>query len=168
MENVLLFPVNALEVSHGTTLDVILLLTLALQALTIMESNVYHTLHAIKAKSGMILFPNVSALPALSTMVSNVLNVPQDNSTLTEDVSALMEHSLMDLSVNKELLTNVLVLPTPTGTELTVFASLATPTTKMPVSAKVSSWETTVRDAPQNLTQSSETEFANVILDMSN
>lgn len=135
------------------------------QVLTSMESSVSHTLHVTTEESGTILSVNASAHKDLSPTVPLAFDAPLDNSMPTEDATAQMELSSMELNALSELLTNVSAFQTPTGTELTVSASQASQPTETHASVTVSSLETSVKDVRQSQTQSGPTESVNATMD---
>jgi len=94
------------------------------------------------------------------------LDVPLDNFTLTEDVTAQTEPSSMELNVASELLIDVSPFQTRIGTEPTVFAYQATQLTEIHAIATASSLEISVKDVPQSPTQSGLTESVNVTMAM--
>ena len=73
---------------------------------------------------------------------------------LMEDVSALLELSLMECNVKIVLLITVSVFPILTGMELTVFVSQALQVMEIHAFVKELLWEIIVKDVVQNLTLS--------------
>lgn len=151
----------------GITLAATPLPTLVLLDLTTMVSSVFPSCPVLREEFGMIPFLNVYALPQASIMVKNVFTVLLDNFMPMEDASALKEPSIMETDVLIKQSTDVLVFPTLTGMELTVFAIQDSKVTETPVFAMESSWEIIAKDVPQSQTLSLKMEFANVTQDMS-
>lgn len=160
------FPVNAHQASTGaTTTAAPQAATSAHQDLTSTESSVFLTLHATTEESGTIPSVNVSAHKEPSPMGPLVSDVPLDNFTPTEDATAQMEPSSMELNAPSELLKNVSAFQTPTGMELTASVSQASQPMETHASVTVSSLETSVKDVPQSQTQSGPTESVNATTD---
>ena len=96
----------------------------------------------------------------LSGTAMSVSDVLQASCLLTEDVSARLVLSLMELNAQSNLLIDVLEFPTLTGTVLTVSASQDSRPVEIHASVMVSSLEIIVKDAPQDPTLSGPMESA--------
>lgn len=128
---------------------------------TTTESSVFHTLHVIAVESGMILSVNASAHKVHSPTEPFAFDALLVNFTPTEDATAQMEPSSMELNAPSELSTNVSAFQTPIGTELIVFASQVTQQTVTHAIVMVSLSETSVKDVPPSQTLSGLTESVN-------
>lgn len=102
-----------------------------------MVLNVFLIHHVQTEKSGTKLYHNVFVLKVLSSTVSNVLNVLQDNYMLMEVASVQMELSLTVTNVKIKLLINVSVLLIQIGMEPIVSATQDILVMAPVVSAKV-------------------------------
>jgi hypothetical protein len=161
------FQANAHQASTGTiTMAAHPQATYAHQVLTSTESSVSHTPHAITEEFGMTLSANVSALKDLSPTVPLVFDALPVNFMPTEDATAQMELSLMELNVPSEPSINVSAFQIQTGTELIVFVSQAFQPTETHVTVTALLLETSVKDAPQSQTPSGLMESVNATMDM--
>lgn len=166
-ELALLFPQDAHQAFHGTPPTVALQLqTPAPPVLTTTELSVFLTCHATTEKSGTTHCPNAFAHKEASPTEFHVSDVPLANFTPTEVATAQTDFSSMEPPVSSRLSTNVSPFQTPTGTELTASASQDSALPETHATAMVSSWVTTVKDAPQSQTQSGRAESVNATPDL--